>query len=93
MYAFYACALDFACIKGIKVSMALTSHERVRHWRELRGLSQSELGGLCGFPQHKISRIETGATDASADDIEAIARGLGLSMAEFYGGAVEAHAS
>ena len=42
--------------------------------------------------QYKISRIETGATDASADDIETIAtRGLGLTMPEFYG--AEAHAS
>ena len=71
--------------------MSISSRERVRHWRELRGLSQDELGSKCGMPQYKISRIETGAIDAHADDIEAIATGLGLSMAEFYGG--EARAS
>ena len=66
--------------------MAISSRERVKHWRELRGLSQEELGERCGMTQYKISRIETGATEASADDIEAIAtKGLDLSMPEFYG--------
>lgn len=66
--------------------MAILSRERVKHWRELRGLSQEELGDRCGMTQYKISRIETGKTEASADDIELIAtKGFGVSMPEFYG--------
>jgi transcriptional regulator with XRE-family HTH domain len=73
----------------------LSSHERVRHWREIRGLSQKELGDRCvpPMPQHKISRIETHATDASVDDLEVIVRALDLTMAEFFGATAEARAS
>ncbi len=63
----------------------LSAHERVRHWRQLRGMSQEDLGGRCGMPQHKISRIETGATSASIEDVETIVKALGLTMLEFYG--------
>jgi transcriptional regulator with XRE-family HTH domain len=65
----------------------LSSQERVSFWRKLRGLSQQELGDRCDppMPQSKISRIESGKSEAYVSDFESIAKALGLSMLEFYG--------
>lgn len=64
----------------------LQPRERLRHWREIRGLSQADLGRRCGMPPYKISRIETGAVSVTAEELELIAsHGLELTMTEFYG--------
>jgi transcriptional regulator with XRE-family HTH domain len=67
------------------VSLEVSPHERVKSWRRLRGYSQERLGELAEMPQSKISRIEAGETTLTADDLETIARALGLSVPEFYG--------
>ncbi|HVJ27910.1 MAG TPA: helix-turn-helix transcriptional regulator [Vicinamibacterales bacterium] len=68
------------------MAIDVSAHERVKHWRIARGLSQEELGRRCDLPQSKISRIESGGTTLTADDLEAIVgKGLKLTMAEFYG--------
>lgn len=41
----------------------------------------------------RLCRIENGKTKAKADEIERLARGLDLSMPEFYGAPDEAKAS
>lgn len=65
--------------------MAVTTHERIRYWRKRLDLSQEQLGERCEMPQYKISRIETGETSATVEDLEVIvARGLRISMTDFY---------
>lgn len=42
------------------------------------------------MPQSKISRIEAGETTLTAEDLEEIAKALGLTVPEFYGALDEA---
>ncbi|GAA2498490.1 helix-turn-helix domain-containing protein [Winogradskya humida] len=50
--------------------------------RRRRGVTGTQLGVAVGMSQAKISRIETGASIAAADEVEAIARVLGIDDAE-----------
>lgn len=67
--------------------VTLQAGQRVRHWRELKGVSQLELAHRAAMDNTKVCRIESGAIKARADDIETLAKALGLTMAEFYGDA------
>ncbi len=49
--------------------------------RELRGVTQTELGRSAGIPQARLSRIESGQIPATAADITAIATTLELPRA------------
>lgn len=61
--------------------------DRVRHARERLGWSQRRLAQSCGWPQSKISRIETGVhVELTVVDLETIAKKLGLSMIDWYQG-------
>ncbi len=50
----------------------------LRSQRQLRNLSQSELGSLLGMPQSHIARIETGVSDVRLSTLTQIARALDL---------------
>ncbi len=52
---------------------------RIREFRRKRGLSQEQLGGLVGFSQSKISKIENANWD-SLSDLRLIARALGVKL-------------
>ena len=62
----------------------MTSGERVRHWRLLRGLSYRALASKAELHTSTLHRIEHGQVPR-ADEIERIAAALDLSMPEFYG--------
>lgn len=64
--------------------------KRLRYWRELKGVSQTELAERARMDKSKLSRIESGEMKARAVDIERLARELDLTMPEFYGAVVEA---
>lgn len=66
--------------------MTLTPGQRVRHWRELRGLSQAELARRAKLPNYKLCKIEGDEQEVRAKELEEIAIALDLTMAEFYGG-------
>jgi transcriptional regulator with XRE-family HTH domain len=51
---------------------AMTTHP-LRAWRQAAGISQEELAGKVGTTKSVISRIETGARDASAELLRKIA--------------------
>lgn len=53
--------------------------ERLRDAREKKGLTQRELGKICGINFYQISRYETGKSDISGDSLEMIARHLDVS--------------
>lgn len=57
----------------------------MRHWREIKGLSQADLAAAAGMPDYKLCRIELGQTELRAREAELIAVALNLSMGEFYG--------
>lgn len=59
--------------------------ERVKRWRSLLKLKQNVLAERAAMDNSKLSRIERGLIQPSAEDIESIARALGLSMSAFYG--------
>lgn len=65
--------------------MKLRPGERVKHWRELYGITQTELAERAKMDNSKLSRIESGEAKARAEDIERLAKALSLSMPEFYG--------
>jgi transcriptional regulator with XRE-family HTH domain len=70
--------------------VSLSPGQRIKHWREIRGLKQNELADLAKIEQSKLCRIEGGKIQARAEDIEQIADALELSMGEFYGEVAEA---
>ena len=55
------------------------SAQRLRHMRQQRGLTQRQLGELCGITLYQISRYETNKSDISGDSLEALARNLDVS--------------
>lgn len=63
----------------------MTSGERVRHWRLLRGLSYRALALKAELHTSTLHRIEHGDQVPRADELERIAAALSLSMPEFYG--------
>ncbi len=70
--------------------MSITPGQRVRHWRELRGISQVELATRSGLEKTKLCKIEIGTQEVRATELEQLAEALGLSMPEFYGATNEA---
>lgn len=73
--------------------VSLTPGKRVRHWRELRGKRQQALAEEADIEVTRLCRIELGKTEPKAEEIERIAKALGMSMPEFYGATDEAKAS
>ena len=60
--------------------------ERVRELREARGItSQEKLGELAGdLHRTFIGRVERGETNISIENLDAIAKALDVSLAEFF---------
>ena len=55
--------------------------ERLRGYREERGLSQTELARQLGWPQQKLSSIEAGARRLDVIEFFQLTSALGLSPA------------
>lgn len=68
-----------------RVTICVVIGERIRAWRQIRGVTQEELGNRIGRTGATVSRIESGDQSAKQDVVEAIAKALSLTMAEFYG--------
>jgi transcriptional regulator with XRE-family HTH domain len=56
--------------------------QRVRRFREGRGLSQEELGKLAGLHRVYIARVENGSVNPSAPTREKLAKALRLYPAQ-----------
>ena len=52
---------------------------QIKHYRELLKMSQQDLGGLCGLRRSYIGSVERGERNITIDNLERIAKGLGLS--------------
>jgi transcriptional regulator with XRE-family HTH domain len=68
--------------KNIKLQIG----DRVRELREAHGISsQEKLGELAGdIHRTFIGRVERGETNISIQNLEAITKALGVSLAEFF---------
>lgn len=65
--------------------MSIHAGLRVRHWRELKGISQLELSKRAKIDKTRLNRIEKGKLSARSEELERIAAELALTMPEFYG--------
>jgi len=59
-----------------KKRLDVSPGESVRIIRELQGLSQTQLGELCGIPQTTISSIENGRVNLGVERAKALALAL-----------------
>ncbi len=50
----------------------------IKHYRNLAGLSQEELASLCDLHRTYIGSVERGERNVSANNIERIAKALGI---------------
>ena len=69
-----------------RVSVTQRFGKRLRTLRVLRRLSQEELGERCNLDRTYISGIERGVRNVSLRNIEGLADGLGISMADLFDG-------
>ncbi len=60
-------------------------HNRIRHWRRLRGLSQQELGRAVGLGKSTISKLERGELRLRDVTIAELVDALDVSAGELLG--------
>ena len=58
--------------------------ERIRQLRARAGFSQEELADRAGLPWTYLSDLERGRQTPSLDLLNRVARGLGVTLAEFF---------
>ncbi|MFZ1429060.1 MAG: helix-turn-helix domain-containing protein [Geminicoccaceae bacterium] len=63
---------------------------RIRHRRQMLGLSQQELGARIGVSSYQVCKYETGENRVAAAQLYALARALGVEIGYFYEGDGEA---
>lgn len=63
----------------------MSAGKRVRHWRELRGMTQAALAERANIEPARLCRIELGNTEPKAGEIERLAAAMDMTMSEFYG--------
>lgn len=59
---------------------------RVRELRAVKGWSQEELAERCGLHRTYVGGIERGERNLSLENIDRVARALGVSIEEFFRG-------
>ncbi|WP_044061349.1 LexA family protein [Pseudomonas aeruginosa] len=63
-----------------------TLGERIAHYRKLKGLSQAKLAKACGWgSQSRVGNYELNTREPSLDDLDLMARALGVSFGELVG--------
>ena len=58
--------------------------QRIRAARKAKGKTQSEISQATGLDQSYISRLENGTAEGSPSQIMAIARAIGVPIAQLY---------
>ena len=53
--------------------------KQIKYYRELLNMSQQDLGNLSGFRRSYIGSVERGERNITIDNLERIAKGLGVS--------------
>ena len=57
---------------------------RIKELRAERGVSQEKFANLIGMSRSYFGEVETGKRNVAAVNLEKIAKGLGVSLAEFF---------
>nr|WP_198151972.1 helix-turn-helix transcriptional regulator [Kibdelosporangium sp. MJ126-NF4]CEL22390.1 hypothetical protein [Kibdelosporangium sp. MJ126-NF4]CTQ89245.1 hypothetical protein [Kibdelosporangium sp. MJ126-NF4] len=66
-----------------RTSLALPFNgRRLRHWRELAGLTQQQLADACGLSRYQISRWETGESKPGPGSLKSLVAGLADVLAD-----------
>ncbi len=73
-------------LKQFNKDIKLLIGKRVRELREARGIASQEKLGELASDLHRtfIGRVERGETNISIENLEAIAKALDVSLAEFF---------
>ena len=58
---------------------------KVRKLRQAKGLSQEAFADICGLHRTYVGAIERGERNVSIENIEKIAKALGISIASLFG--------
>ena len=61
-----------------------TIAKNIKHFRDVKNLSQKEICADSGVPQGQYSRIENGKVEPSVSTLEKLAKVFGVSIAEFF---------
>ena len=70
---------------GISLGMKREQVEKaIKELRAERGVSQEEFANLIGMSRSYFGEVETGKRNVAAVNLEKIAKGLGVSLAEFF---------
>ena len=68
----------------LKNSIPIRIGERVRYFRELNNLTQSQLGALVGSDRQYIYKIEKGKVTPNVVTVSVLAIALEISLTEFF---------
>ena len=63
-----------------------TIAEALKHWREVRGISQRELADKSGVGYASIARIEPGRQDPTVGMLTRLAEALDIRLMDFFTG-------
>lgn len=63
--------------------MKMDVSEKIRYFRQQRGLSQEQLAGRAGINTNTIRKYEHGTRKPKMEQLKKIAGGLGISVIEF----------
>lgn len=66
------------------VAKRYTVGERIRGWRTVRRWTIRDLASETGMHRSSIHRMETGQQEPREPELQALAKGLRLTMPEFY---------
>ena len=58
--------------------------KNIKHFRDVKNLSQKEICADSGVPQGQYSRIENGKVEPSVSTLEKLAKVFGVSISEFF---------
>lgn len=75
-----ALASNEESIPGDVVDRILNGENKMKVWREFRGLTQKELAGRCGLRQATIAQLEGGNRNGSLATLKAVAGALDLDL-------------
>ncbi|BAU93196.1 XRE family transcriptional regulator [Methylorubrum populi] len=76
---------DEELLPAALVERLISGENRVRIWREHRGLSGAALAKQAGLAQAYLSQIETGAREGTVETYGKLAAALGVSLDDLVG--------
>ncbi len=63
----------------------MQASERIKEYRNIKGLSQKEVALKIGIDQAQYSRIESGKVEPTVSSLEKIAEALEIEVGQFFG--------